>query len=440
MAGSGTMRHEQCINVELSDEQRKELLRLLVRRFGSIRKLAVELGVSKSSLHRLLKGEQVSGTIARTADYRLCRLMSEDEFYQIINRNQLLRSLGLLGDKGVNVPLLLALLDAVLDREEARNAVLELVAKRYKTELRQMLGEALPKIKLEWSEGFEKWLTEKKSKPISGRTLRDYRNIWMRCLEGGTLGWHTLKKLEGKRMECGGEWYSTGWARQVFRHYIRYLYSIGKLDWDTYTRLLLVIPGRRYGRRMSQKPIALDDVVRTLKVLREKRKDIYMLYLLMLFSAIRFEHALRMLRDWRPGEKVYVPYLNHNITRLECPGEFCRYYMGSERDRKPVGFAYFPRQLLSLIEGYRDKLPNKRRIEKVVARLGGLMPKYIRIYALREMKAVFGETDVWRFITSKFGELTVSPRHYMNLLEEADRVYSAYVMHIYEVLRDAVEI
>ena len=56
MDGSGTMRHEQCVNVELSGEQRRELLRLLVRRFGSIRKLAVELGVSKSSLHRLLKG------------------------------------------------------------------------------------------------------------------------------------------------------------------------------------------------------------------------------------------------------------------------------------------------------------------------------------------------------------------------------------------------
>lgn len=99
-------------------------------------------------------------------------------------------------------------------------------------------------------------------------------------------------------MECGGEWYSTGWARQVFRHYIRYLYSIGKLDWDTYTRLLLAIPGRRYGRKMSQKPIDERDVVRTLVVLREKRMDIYVLYLPMLFSAIRFEHALRMLRAW----------------------------------------------------------------------------------------------------------------------------------------------
>ncbi len=37
--------------------------------------------------------------------------MSEDEFYSIINRDQLLRSMGLLEEKGVNVPLLLAFLE-----------------------------------------------------------------------------------------------------------------------------------------------------------------------------------------------------------------------------------------------------------------------------------------------------------------------------------------
>ncbi len=133
------MRHEQYIGVELSGEQSRGLLRLLVRRFGSIRKLAQGLGVSKSSLHRLLKGKRISGTTARIVYYRVCKLLGEDEFYSIINREQLLRSIGLL--------------DAVPDREEARGAVLVLVAKRYKTELRQMPGEALPRIRLEWSEG-----------------------------------------------------------------------------------------------------------------------------------------------------------------------------------------------------------------------------------------------------------------------------------------------
>lgn len=192
----------------------EELLRMLVKRYGSIRRLAREIEVSKSSIHRMLKGERVSGSVARLVDYRVCRLLSEDEFYAVINREQLLRSIGLLGENGVNVPLLLALLDAVLDREEAKQPVLELVVKHCKTEsYSSCWARPSPKIRLEWSEEFEKWLTEKKSKPVSERTLRDYKNIWMKCLEGRTLGWHTLKKLEGKRMECNGEWHSTGWAR-----------------------------------------------------------------------------------------------------------------------------------------------------------------------------------------------------------------------------------
>ncbi|MEB3789196.1 MAG: hypothetical protein GSR72_04820, partial [Desulfurococcales archaeon] len=214
----------------------------------------------------------------------------------------------------------------------------------------------------------------------------------------------------------------------------------GRLDWDTYTRLLLTVPGRRYGRKILQKPIKIEDVKRTLLTLKEKRADIYTLYLFMLYSAVRFEHSLRLFGDWSPNEVVYVPYLNRNVMRLECPNNgFCRYYMGEEQARKPIGFAYFPRYLLPFIEKYRTKLPNRRRVEKVVAKNGGLMPKYIRIFALRQMKAVFGDNDTFRFITSKFGELTVSARHYMDLLEEADRIYQKYVEHVYKIMGDAVK-
>jgi len=50
-----------------------------------------------------------------------------------------------------------------------------------------------------------------------------------------------------------------------------------------------------------------------------------------------------------------------------------------------------------------------------------------RTFALREMRRVLGDSDVYRFIVGKFGELTVSARHYMDLLREADQVYLKYV-------------
>ena len=37
---------------------------------------------------------------------------------------------------------------------------------------------------------------------------------------------------------------------------------------------------------------------------------------------------------------------------------------------------------------------------------------------------------MWRFTTGKFGELSVSARHYRDLLAEADAIYPQYVSHI----------
>ena len=70
----------------------------------------------------------------------------------------------------------------------AKEELLSYLLKYYKQELTEHLAETLPKITLKWSEDFEKWLTEKKSKPINTRTLRDYKNIWNLCLEGKVLG------------------------------------------------------------------------------------------------------------------------------------------------------------------------------------------------------------------------------------------------------------
>jgi len=60
-------------------------------------------------------------------------------------------------------------------------------------------------------------------------------------LEGKVIGRHLIKQLSGKQMDCrDGRYHPTGWARQVVKHYIKYLYSKGVsgLDWDTYTRLI----------------------------------------------------------------------------------------------------------------------------------------------------------------------------------------------------------
>lgn len=105
---------------------------------------------------------------------------------------------------------------------------------------------------------------EEKPKPITERTLKDYRSIWLKCLEGKALGWHLVKQLTGKRMVCGdGRYHPTAWVGQIFRHYVRYLFAVGRLDSDTYSRLLLAVPGRKYGRRILVKAISEEEVLET---------------------------------------------------------------------------------------------------------------------------------------------------------------------------------
>ncbi|NPA99553.1 MAG: hypothetical protein GXO43_09255 [Crenarchaeota archaeon] len=417
----------------LEEWQAREILHRLYKQYGSVRKLASVLGVSKSTLHRCLKNEQSIPPILRV---KLCTIMPEEELVQYLKGKELLKKYGLLDEKNrLNKTLLLALLDAIMQEETMKETVLNYLLKYYKQDLVQHLSETLPKLELRWTSDFEKWLTEKKSKPISRQTLKDYKNIWFKCLEGKVLGWHLLKQLEAKKMMCfDNNYHPTGWLRQIFRHYVRYLYSIGKIDWDTYSRLLIAVPGRRYGRKVSQKVIREKEVILTLNTLSEKgRRDLLTLYKLMLFSGIRFMHVLEVLNNWRPHEELYIPYLNRNLKRLECKEDFCRYYLGKENSIKPAGFMFFPKQLLPLINIYRGKMPRRRRISKIVRKWNCLAPKYIRIYALREMKRVIGDNDVYRFIVGKFGELSVSARHYMDLLEEADSVYPNYIHHIQQL-------
>ena len=158
----------------LDEYQAREVLQYLYRKYKSIRKLATLLGVSKSSLHRWLKGESIP-TIERM---KLCKQLSEDELLQILKGPQLLRQYNIVDESGrLNKTLVLAIIDALMQDEILKDEVLGYLLKYYKQEIMERLSETLPKIELKWSNDFEKWLTEKKSKPISMRTLRDYRNL-----------------------------------------------------------------------------------------------------------------------------------------------------------------------------------------------------------------------------------------------------------------------
>ena len=195
----------------LEEWQAREVLARLKERY-SVRKLAELLSVSKSTVHCVIMGEQRPPAILSVG---LCEVIPKEELLQILKGSQLLRQYGLVDSEGrINKVLAFALIDALMQDNVAREEVLNYLLKYYKQELTERLAETLPKITLRWSDDFKKWLTEKKSKPISMRTLRDYKNIWSLCLEGKVLRWHLIKQLEAKKMMCkDNQYHPTGWGK-----------------------------------------------------------------------------------------------------------------------------------------------------------------------------------------------------------------------------------
>mgnify|MGYP000418549530 CR=1 FL=1 len=64
-----------------------------------------------------------------------------------------------------------------------RQLITDYVTKNFREDLRKALGIMAVSIDLKWNNDFEQRLTLKKSKPLSERTLKDYRSLFKSCLE-----------------------------------------------------------------------------------------------------------------------------------------------------------------------------------------------------------------------------------------------------------------
>ena len=130
----------------LEEWQAKEILQHLYRRHKSVRKLAELLHVSKSTLHRCLRGQQ---SISLALRARLCEVLSEEELIQILKGRELLKRYGLVDSEGrLNKAVTLALLDAMMQDNRVKEEVLGFLLKYYKKKLQEMLVEVLPRIEL----------------------------------------------------------------------------------------------------------------------------------------------------------------------------------------------------------------------------------------------------------------------------------------------------
>jgi len=200
----------------LSEEDRARILQYVVDKHG--RETVQEvLRVSRATMWRLLNGK------SRLDDERLKLLLTmitEEEFRRVLEARKVLEAAGLVRDGYIDYPLALEVVKLILRDEYLKNLVLRYVVDTYREDLRKLLGMSFAGIKLEWSEDFENFLSERKKrrKVRDPETISYYRNLFKKHLEGRELSEELVEYVANHR---------NGWLRNVFRHYVQYLYHRG---------------------------------------------------------------------------------------------------------------------------------------------------------------------------------------------------------------------
>ena len=413
------------VNVSaLSGEVRRSILNALKDKLGYTGTCEA-LGIAKSSLSRYLSGErEVPEKVVKEA----LKHLSESEFENLVSGWDRLRALGIVKEDGtIDYGLALKIIALASRDEYLKNALLKFVVREFKEEVRKMLGLSFAGVKLEWDEGFEVFLTERKRrrKVRDRETLKYYKSLFEKHLQGKELSEELIDYVVN---------HPNKWLRNVFRHYIQYLYFKRRISPEAFGWMMEIVPSRSYRLDVRPYTISWEEVRRTFSFLRERHVIYYAIYRVMLESGARFTHVLKMIEAWNPGEVVEIPGLALPTRRLVVFKDmgFCRYYLGLRSYGKPCEWVYFSLESLRLLEGFAPRHINRHQVRKYARRNGLLLPKYMRKVAWRIMVKSLGR-EVARFLQSRFGELRVSEARYEDLLSEADDVYPKYLKSLFSL-------
>jgi len=399
----------------LSDYARAKLVQGVVDRYG-LAGASKLLGVSRSYVYQISRGDK------RAPEYivsKAVELLGIEETKKILGVEEMLRACRAMYEDGSLDRMFIAEILAVASRDEIlRRTILEFVVKHYKEELKKILGIVPEKVELRWDGGFEEFLRERKKrrKIATEETLKYYRNLFKKYLEGRELSRELAEEVARHRNK---------WLRNVFRHYIQYLFFKRVISEETYGWIMEYVPSRSYKVEPKVYEINIEDVKKTLEYLRKNHELYYTIYLLMLYSGARLQHVLKLIREWNPDQVVYIQMIDRDSKRLVCFEDkgFCRYYLGLRSGSKPCEWIYMPKELVPMVERYRGTRRSKDPILRYAKRHGLLLTKMFRKINWRILVRTIGDKDLARFIQSRFGELAISEAVYENLLEKADQEY-----------------
>jgi intergrase/recombinase len=418
-SGSTSPRWFETVDVKgLGDDVRRAILERVKAKLGFNEALSA-LDISRGALSYYLRGLR---KIPDEVISRALRHLEEGEFREVVRGVDRLRAVGLVREDGSIDYSLASQVLALASRDEyLKQLMLRFVVDNFREELKKMLGLLPSTVKLLWEKGFEEFLAtrKKRKKVLSSRTLNYYKGLFKKHLEGKTLTQDLVEYVVN---------HENKWLRNVFRHYVQYLYHKRAISPETYGWLMEVVPSRSYKMDVRPYPINAEDLVRTMVILREEHELYYLVFRLMLEGGLRLSHALMLIETFKPNEIVEINGLEVDTPRLVRFDErgFCRYYLGVRGVVKPCEWAYFSIETLKLLEKHAGKRIGERALERYVERRDLLFPKYVRKAAWRLMIRAMPR-EVARFVQSRFGELKVSEARYEDLLAEADEHYPKYL-------------
>ncbi|MEM1652950.1 MAG: integrase [Ignisphaera sp.] len=401
---------------KISDDARYKLFEYIV----NVKKLkSSDLSISYSTFSRVRNRKiPVSDSLL----IKILQHITPEEFAKLVSAGERLRALGIVKEDGsIDYSLALEFVKLILRDEYLKNLVLRFVVQEFKEDIRKMLGVSFAGIKLEWSEDFENFLSERKKrrKVRDPETINYYRNLFKKHLEGKELSEELVEYVANHR---------NGWLRNVFRHYIQYLYHRRRIPPETFGWIMEVVPSRGYKLDVRPYQISIEDVRKTLEFLKENHKLYYTVYRTMLESGARFEHILEMIRTWNPNEVVVIESIDLETERLVCFEDrgFCRYYLGLRGHQKPCEWIYMSRGTIELLKTLAPKDIDRNSVRRYAKRHNLTLPKMFRKVSWRIMVQTMPK-EVARFIQSRFGELKTSEARYEDLLTEADKHYPRYI-------------
>ena len=257
-------------------------------------------------------------------------------------------------------------------------------------------------------EAFRKWCV----KSVSERTCREYVRYLRR------FPW-PLRREDLYSMEL------TKWHVLALRNYIRFLSELGYGVGDWLRLKALSIP--QAGEDRYVPPV--EAVRASLPRLAPRYR---LVYYVILYSALRLEHALRLLEDWSRVSSRVEPLPGSCVRLVPPPG-----WPGGRVKR--VFYVYMPGWLVDTIAGFLSegyRVPRRDSVTKHAREKGAPAPKYIRKFALDRIAEMLGP-DIAAHIAGHdpgaqlqralgSARTKVTGRHYVRLEDIAAERYYEY--------------